>query len=223
MDNDRLLPCFLAPNSFYAIDASRMSFRTFPQIESERLVLRLLEQSDLEQVICFWKENQDHLMPYGPKWPADFLSSEFWSRQIERNQQEFQSDISVRLFIFEKSSAAVSDEIVGNASLGGILRGAAQFCYLGYGLAQSKQKRGYMTEILPHLIDYAFVEMNLHRIMANYIPSNEASGRLLKRLGFITEGSASKYLYLNGKWEDHILTSITNQKWVDRDLNEVAN
>jgi len=58
--------------------------------------------------------------------------------------------------------------------------------------------------------------MNLHRIMANYVPTNERSASVLKKLGFQVEGYARDYLYLNGKWRDHILTSLTNKDWQDR-------
>jgi ribosomal-protein-alanine N-acetyltransferase len=37
------------------------------------------------------------------------------------------------------------------------------------------------------------------------------SGRLLRALGFVVEGYARDYLQINGRWEDHILTSLTNQ------------
>ena len=46
--------------------------------------------------------------------------------------------------------------------------------------------------------------------MANYIPHNERSGRLLRRLGFMVEGYARDYLFINGAWRDHILTALTN-------------
>ncbi len=46
--------------------------------------------------------------------------------------------------------------------------------------------------------------------MANYVPTNERSGRLLRRLGFTVEGYARDYLCLNGTWQDHILTSLIN-------------
>jgi ribosomal-protein-alanine N-acetyltransferase len=47
--------------------------------------------------------------------------------------------------------------------------------------------------------------------MANYIPTNERSGLLLKRLGFAVEGYARDYLLINGQWRDHVLTALTNQ------------
>ena len=45
-----------------------------------------------------------------------------------------------------------------------------------------------------------FGPQNLHRIMANYMPSNARSGSLLRRLGFREEGLAKDYLRINGRW-----------------------
>lgn len=63
-----------------------------------------------------------------------------------------------------------------------------------------------MFEGAGHCIDIMF-RFGLHRIMANYCPENVRSGKLLARLGFEQEGLARDYLYLNGRWRDHILTS----------------
>jgi ribosomal-protein-alanine N-acetyltransferase len=49
--------------------------------------------------------------------------------------------------------------------------------------------------------------------MANYMPHNRRSGNVLKRAGFVVEGYARDYLMINGKWEDHIFTSLTNPHW----------
>jgi ribosomal-protein-alanine N-acetyltransferase len=43
--------------------------------------------------------------------------------------------------------------------------------------------------------------------MANYMPRNDRSGRLLERLGFEKEGIAKRYLKIDGLWEDHVLTA----------------
>ena len=36
---------------------------------------------------------------------------------------------------------------------------------------------------------------------------------LLRRLGFVVEGYARDYLFLNGQWRDHVMTSLTNPDW----------
>ena len=61
--------------------------------------------------------------------------------------------------------------------------------------------------------DYAFSALGMHRVMANYMPENERSGRLLERLGFEREGFARKYLNIDGEWRDHVLTSRINEHW----------
>ena len=42
------------------------------------------------------------------------------------------------------------------------------------------------------------------------MPENTRSGRLLARLGFVREGYSRRYLFINGAWRDHVLTSLTN-------------
>jgi ribosomal-protein-alanine N-acetyltransferase len=84
---------------------------------------------------------------------------------------------------------------------------------VGYSLAESKQGNGYMSEAVSLCVEYIFDELNFHRIVANYMPRNQRSGNLLKKLGFVVEGYARDYLLINGKWEDHILTSLINTHW----------
>jgi ribosomal-protein-alanine N-acetyltransferase len=102
--------------------------------------------------------------------------------------------------------------IIGTCSLSNIIRGVFLACHMGYSCAERYEGQGYMKKIVSHAVDYAFNDMRLHRIMANYMPENERSGGLLKSLGFEREGLAKDYLHINGKWEDHVLTSLLNPK-----------
>jgi ribosomal-protein-alanine N-acetyltransferase len=181
-----------------------------PNLCTERVIVRLAERKDRDSVIAFYRDNREHLTPFHPNWPENFLTREFWDRQISLNKEEYFIDSAVRMFVFEKDDPR---RVIGNVSLGGILRSAAQFCYLGYGLAQDKQGQGLMSEAVKVTVEFGFNDLNLHRIMANYIPTNERSGNLLRRLGFTVEGYARDYLHLNGRWHDHILTSLTNPNW----------
>ncbi|MEJ1932949.1 GNAT family N-acetyltransferase, partial [Nostoc sp. NIES-2111] len=130
--------------------------------------------------------------------------------QVENNCLEFIHGQSVKLFIFPKKQPT---KIIGTINFSNFVKGAAHFCYVGYSLAEAEQGKGYMTESLKAATDYVFQELNLHRVMANYMPHNQRSGNVLKRLGFVVEGYARDYLLINGKWQDHILTSLTNPKW----------
>jgi [ribosomal protein S5]-alanine N-acetyltransferase len=181
-----------------------------PNIVTERLIVRLASRKDRDTCLAYYRDNREHLKPYSPTFPPEFFTPEYWERQIDRNIDEFYSDQSVRMFIFEQANPK---RAIGNVSLGNIVRNAAHFCYLGYGLAEDMQGKGYATEAVNAVVQYAFNEMKLHRVMANYIPTNERSGKVLRRAGFVVEGYARDYLFLNGKWQDHIMTAIVNPKW----------
>ena len=57
-------------------------------------------------------------------------------------------------------------------------------------------------------LDFAFLNLNLHRVEAACLPHNRRSFELLRRLGFQQEGLARSYLEINGRWEDHLLFAI---------------
>jgi ribosomal-protein-alanine N-acetyltransferase len=67
-----------------------------------------------------------------------------------------------------------------------------------------------MHEALSAAIDHVFKALKLHRIMVNYMPANERSAALARKLGFVPEGIARDYLYIDGAWRDHVLTALVN-------------
>lgn len=131
--------------------------------------------------------------------------------QIAKWRQEHQDNKSVRFLLFIKDRD--EEDIVGLCNFSHIFRGPFQACYLGYQIDGLHEGKGLMAEGLRRAIAYMFEEKKLHRIMANYMPANGRSASLLQRLGFTIEGRAQNYLLINGRWEDHILTSLTNHAW----------
>ena len=83
-------------------------------------------------------------------------------------------------------------------------------CTLGYSIDRDAQGKGLMFEALTEALRHVFDGLGMHRVMANYMPINERSGRLLRRLGFQVEGYARDYIYIHGSWCDHILTARVN-------------
>ncbi len=181
-----------------------------PKIETERLILRMGTKEDIPEVLNYFTENKIYLTPFYPRWIDNFFTEEYWQFQIEVNLHEFVHDYSLRLFIFLKNNPT---RIIGTLNFNNFVRGIAQYCNVGYSIAETEQGKGYMSEALQAAIDYVFKELKMHRVMANYMPHNQRSGNVLKRLGFVVEGYARDYLLINGQWQDHILTSLVNPYW----------
>ena len=180
-----------------------------PRIVTKRLLLRLACQEDVTNILKYYTDNKAYLTPFYPTWSEPFFTVKYWHTEVEIATKEFLQGQSLRLLIFSQNEST----IIGIINYRNFIRGVAQFCTVGYSLAEKEQGKGYMTEALQASIDYVFEELKMHRIMANYMPHNQSSGNLLKRLGFVVEGYARDYLLINNQWQDHILTSLTNPKW----------
>ena len=177
-----------------------------PDIRTERLTLKLLEPRRAELMVRFRLDNKQHLTPWEPLRSAEFYTSGFWEMQLRHAIHEFREGGSVCLVIMDTDET----EVLGVCNYTFIQRGTFLACHLGYALAEKHQGRGIISEALRASIDYMFHDIGLHRIMANYMPCNDRSARVLQRLGFVIEGRAKNYLQINGRWEDHILTSLVN-------------
>jgi len=186
-----------------------------PVITTQRLTVRMATRDDIPGIVHYYLENQAYLAPFEPVRPEYFLTECFWQDQVDRDVVEFSYKQSLRLFVFKASASeqTVTPLVIGAINFTQLLEGISYSCYLGYSLAEAEQGKGYMTEALKPTIQYVFDKLKLHRIMASYMPHNRRSGNLLKRLNFAIEGYARDYLLINGRWEDHILTSLINPHW----------
>src|ERR1700680_1077318 len=179
-------------------------------VETQRLTIRRPETPDVPEVVRYYQETRFHLQPFSPAFAPDFLEVATWLEQVGVRSREFEAGDSFRAFLFERESPA---RVLGNISLTQVQRGAFHSCVLGYNLAETEQGKGYMTEAVHGAVAFAFGVWKLHRVAASYMPRNSRSAAVLQRCGFQIDGHASAYLFINGRWEDHVLTSITNPDW----------
>jgi [ribosomal protein S5]-alanine N-acetyltransferase len=93
---------------------------------------------------------------------------------------------------------------VGLITLGGIVYGALRGAHIGYWIDQKYANRGLTTRAVIALTDFAFRELQLHRIEINLRPENAASRRVAEKAGYIFEGRRSRYLHIDGDWRDHL-------------------
>jgi ribosomal-protein-alanine N-acetyltransferase len=177
-------------------------------LNTPRLILRLPNKNDDAEFQAFDERNISHMSPW--RSGAEEQKKDHKTQLIQW-EQECKEGKSIRFLLFLTDHP--EGEIIGFCNFSQIFRGPFQACYLGYHIDAAFQGKGLMSEAVAKAIEYMFETQKLHRIMANYVPSNERSARLLHKLGFVVEGRAKKYLLINGQWEDHVLTSLTNENW----------
>jgi ribosomal-protein-alanine N-acetyltransferase len=97
--------------------------------------------------------------------------------------------------------------------LSNVSRGAWQNATLGYYIDEAHTGRGYATDAVRLSLQFAFGSASLHRVQAAVLPRNVASRRVLEKAGFSREGRSTKYLQINGAWEDHEMFAVTREDW----------
>lgn len=173
-------------------------------IQTARLVLSAPVTEDAPAFADYLFRNADFHAPWTPTPPEGFFTTPYWVERFEFFDAEARAGMSVRFLL------RLDGAIVGAANFTQIFRGSFLGATLGYGLDAAHEGKGLMFEALSAVIPVMFDEGGLHRIMANHLPENLRSARLLRRLGFVPEGYARDYLRIAGRWRDHVLTALTN-------------
>ncbi|MFD0328709.1 GNAT family N-acetyltransferase [Streptacidiphilus monticola] len=99
----------------------------------------------------------------------------------------------------------VGDRIVGDVAVSHIVLGPLRCGNLGYWLDPEWTGRGLATGAALQACAFARDELRLHRLEAGTLTENTASQRVLERAGFSRIGVARSYLFVNGRWRDHVL------------------
>jgi ribosomal-protein-alanine N-acetyltransferase len=176
----------------------------------------------LAPAVCeFQRRNRRHFARWDPPTADSFYTLEAQAARVALGLDAFDNDTAYRWWLVDATRAGgarlpSSDvEVIGSLHFSQVSRGAFQSAMLGYALDEAYVGRGLMHEaIVAGLAEVFSPRVNLHRVQAAYRPENVRSARVLERLGFRKEGLAPEYLYIDGAWRDHIVTSLRNPDFV---------
>ena len=160
------------------------AFKKFPKLNTQHLVLREIRLSDSQ---AFYE------ILANPAVTAFYDDDAFTNisqagDQIQSWTRGYQNQWIIRWGITRKGD----DRLIGTCGFYGIHRWHLR-ASLGYELAQDFWRQGFMTEALSAITGYGFSQMGLNRIDAFIMPANQASIRLLEKLGFQKEGLLKGY------------------------------
>ena len=171
-----------------------------PELRSRQLILRPPRASDYPVWSALRAESRSFLAPWEPLWPPDSLSQRAYRARLLHYREEHRLGSGYYFHLFRRSDHV----LLGGISLTNLRRGVAQSVALGYWMGRPHARQGHMSEALAACLDFCFEGLRLHRIEAACLPENEASRRLLRKLGFREEGIARGCLEIAGAWRDHV-------------------
>lgn len=184
------------------------------RLYGKRVMLRPITAQDFEAWSEVRKRNGDWLRVWEPRMsnispdPAESRDA-FVSRCSARDRERATgTNFSFGLF--------VNGMCVGEVNLNNVLRGAVQCATIGYWIDKARAGNGYVAEAVVALTRFAFDELRLHRLEICIIPRNTNSRRVMQKLNFREEGTAERFLEINGVWEDHVRYGFTVEEWAQR-------
>jgi ribosomal-protein-alanine N-acetyltransferase len=114
-------------------------------------------------------------------------------------------------FVAPSRSFSSRERLVGQVTIGNIVRRAFCSGYAGYWIDSRYAGRGLIPVALALAVDHAFNDGGLHRVEVNIRPENTASRRVVEKLGFREEAHHARYLHIDGAWRDHIGYALTTE------------
>ena len=170
-----------------------------PELRTDRLLLRPFHADDVDGVFAFSRD---------PEWGRYLEVPSPYSR---RDAEEF-----VAGAVLSDAGAKLRWAIVHEGHVSGFVNlmpataGAAE---LGYGIARPLWGQGLVTEAAAAVLRYGFDSLGLVRIYAYAVVDNEASWRVMEKLGMRREGFLRRRRIIRGEYVDDVLYSVVRDGW----------
>jgi len=87
---------------------------------------------------------------------------------------------------------------------------------VGITISPEHQKQGLASEALATVLEYLFVDLKNHRVVASIDRENNASSRMLQKVGFRKEGHLVQSLLIDGEWVDDVVFGLLASEWDTR-------
>lgn len=176
-----------------------VNFSPFPDIQTERLLLRRMTTHDAAEILCL--RSHEQVMKYIDRERTKSLEDAVLF--LEKINASLDSNNGIMWGITLKEEPR---KLIGNIGYWRLIKEHYR-AEVGYMLHPDFWKKRIMNEALMRVIDFGFDDMKLHSIEANINPGNVASAMLLESTGFVKEAYFKEDFFFDGEFRDTIIYS----------------
>lgn len=162
--------------------------------------LRSLTVDDANEMVQLLLRNREYWAVYEPHHRDSYFTAAVQREKIRESIYQARENREHSFGIFEHETS----KLIGHISMYGIKRLPFLSALVGYSIDEAYIGKGIATEAVQLVVAFGFEQVRLHRIEAYVSPNNSGSIRVLEKAGFQNEGLLREFLYINGKWEDHL-------------------
>lgn len=172
-----------------------------PFLQGETIDLYPIEKEDLEAFKDIINMPEVRI-PLNHHYPLNMQDEEDWF------ENSCQKDNHCHLLIHHKQD----DKKLGTVGIE-IKDLLSRVAELGFFLHPDYHGQTIGTEAATLAIEYAFTQLNLHKIHARAFMFNQKSIGLMEKLGFEQEGRQKEHVYINGEHTDSLLFGLLRKNW----------
>ena len=182
-----------------------VNFDPFPELTTERLVLRKMKDADAEQFFKL-RSNTDVMKHIGKK-PMTLMNEAMDFIKMINDLLENNSGITWAMALKEEP-----EKLIGTIGLWRLIKEHFR-AEIGYMLLPEFWRKGITKEAVLKVLDYGINELKLHSIEGRITPLNIASAKILENTGFIREAYFKEDFFFNGKFEDTAIYSLLSRNF----------
>lgn len=179
-----------------------INFTPFPNLETERLLLRRVNENDANEIFAL--RSNPETMKYIPRPLVKSIDDAL--EHIAMIDAKIESNEGINWAITYKDNPKLIG-IIGHYRI----KPENYRAEIGYMLLPEYHGKGIVSEAVKEAVNYGFNEMRLHSIEAIIAPENFGSERVLQKCGFVKEAHLKENEFYEGRFLDTVIYSILNK------------
>ncbi|MBT8213424.1 MAG: GNAT family N-acetyltransferase [Acidimicrobiia bacterium] len=172
-------------------------------IATPRLSLRPFRRRDIDMLHTSASESMSELSRWLP-WASGAYTRSMAQTYIRDSMSAWNEG---RAFDFAMRTVEDRPRHVGNVSVW-FTSAQNKTGEAGYWTRTPDTGKGYMTEAVASILDFAFRDLAMHRVAVRVAVGNAASVKIAEKLGFTYEGTLRQVIQVGSEWLDHTSWSL---------------